>query len=160
MKKGLAISILICFLFSFFCGCTNKPPLFLPGEQEADSMFVWVCKKPFGFFSPTDDLGNKYYGDLKGYFEDKDGLTCFYMLFNPISGLTDFIKPETLGNSSEDDSFCGRGDYHENYFDLEIVRDQINFLDGEFPTLRFEKMTKDAFLEEYGEIENVSELLE
>ncbi len=123
-------------------------------------MFVWVCKKPFGFFSPTDDHGNKYYGHLKGYFEDKDGLTCFYMLFNPIDGLTDFIKPEAWDDPSEYDSFCGRGNYYENYFDLEIVRDRINFFDGELPTLRFEKMTKDAFLEEYREIENIPELLE
>ena len=42
-------------------------------------------------------------------------------------------------------------EYYESYFNLMIKHDDVNFFDGEFPTLRFEKMTKEEFRETYGE---------
>ncbi len=160
MKKKLSVLIIICFWLLLICGCTNEIPEFLPGEHGGDLNFVWVCKKPFGFFALTDDHAKQYYGHLKGYIECEEGFVCFYTAFDAIDGATDFRESKIWGDSSEYDSFWGYADYNENYFDLEIERDRINFFGGELPTLRFEKMTKEAFLEEFGEIENVSELLE
>ena len=46
--------------------------------------------------------------------------------------------------------------YSEEYFDLTIMEDYINFFNGELPTLRFEKMTKEEFKKEYGEVKNIT----
>ena len=57
-------------------------------------------------------------------------------------------------------AFGGHTEYYENYFAFEVEHDPVNFFGGELPELRFDKMTKEDFLEQYGEIENVSELLQ
>ena len=184
MKKKFLILTLICILLSFACGCGREVPEFLPGESEEDSQFVWVCKKPFGFFYPTYNYDafwevlNEYtekeamppvypsgtyeicWGLLKGYIEKEDALVCFYSEFSPCGQETSFRQEENWGDPSKYDSFWGYADYHENFFDLEIECDHINFFGGELPTLRFEKVAKEDFLEQYGKIENVSALLE
>ena len=158
MKKKFLILTLICFLFSFTCGCAHKIPQYLPGENEGDFHFVWVCKKPFGFFFLPDD-NEGYYGLLKGYIEKEGKLAYFYSAFNPNDGRTYFLEGENIDDLFYHESFTGHGYYYKNDFGVHIKDDSINFFAGEVPELRFEKMTKETFLERYGEIENVSELL-
>lgn len=187
MKKKHLILALICILLSLTCGCTTKTPEFTPGENEGDSRFVWVCKEPFGFFYTTNDYEdflealNKHNEKLekegvpdtffytptslsdvllKGYIEKEGKFVCFYSDFNPIGGSTDFWKKETWGDPSEYASFWGYADYYKNVFYLDIEDDPMNFFGGELPELQFDKMTKEDFLEKYGDIKNVSELLE
>ena len=188
MKKKLLILTLICFLLSLACGCNREIPAFLPGESEGDSQFVWVCKEPFSFFYPTDNYDdywkrvNEYNerqekeglppilyptdtyevccGLLKGYIEKEGELVCFYSDFSLCDRRTYFEEEKIWGDPSTYECFWGYADYYENYFDLEIDGDLINFFGGELPELRFDKMTKEDFLEQYGEIENVSELLQ
>ncbi len=159
MKKKLLVLTLICFLLSLVCGCNSKIPKYLPRENEGDSQFVWVCKEPFGFFYlPDDDEG--HYGFLKGYIEKEGELICFYSAFLSIDGRTYFQEEKNWDFYFDNESFSGHGYYYKNDFSVYIKDDPINFFDEELPELRFDKMTKEDFLLQYGDIKNVSELLE
>ncbi len=160
MKKKLLILTVICVLFSLVCGCAHEIPEYLPGENEGDSHFVWLCQEPFGFFSTAYDTTRCHNGLLKGYIEKEGEFVCFYSEFDRIDGRTYFQEEKNWGDPSKNDSFDSHADYYENYFELEIYCDYVNFFGGELPTLRFDKMTKQDFIEQHGDIENVSELLQ
>jgi len=96
---------------------------------------------------------------LKGCIEKESQFVCLYSAFYPCDQRTYFQEEKLWGDPSTYESFWGYADYRENYFDLEIDGDLINFFDGELPSLRFDKMPKEDFIEQYGDIENVSELL-
>ncbi len=173
MKKALSIVILICILLSLLCGCIVGTPEFLPGEHEGDENYVWVCKEPFVYFAlvnKTEDTEFylKFYTDsghgysspsFKACFEDETDYTFFYASYNPKDGATTFAVPGLLDEYSAEEYFWGRGDYYQDYFEFEIGNDFVNFFNGELPTLRFEKMTKEQFCETYGE-ERYNRMLE
>ncbi len=166
MKKKFLGLTLICILLFFISGCAPKTPKYLPGENEGDSQFVWVCEKPFAFFYLPDD-NEGCYGFLKGYIEKNSEFICFYSEWLKCDGITYFKEENSLwedkkngmGYIFDNESFTGYGDYYKNKFYLDIMDDRMNFFDGEFPELRFDKMTKEDFLERYGDIEEVSENL-
>ncbi len=160
MVKKLSVFIYICGLFILFCSCTTEVSEFLPGQQVGDEDFVWVCKKPFAYFALTEDHGQDHYGHMKGYFEKKEEKFCFYSYFDIYGGITDFTGPEFWGDSSANDDFWGYAKYYETYFEFEIECDRINFFNGELPTLRFEKMTKEEFLKVYPDIQKASDIVE
>ena len=159
MKKKLLVLTLICFLLSLACGCTHKSPKYLPGLNEGDSGFVWVCKEPFGFFYITNELEG-HYGPLKGYVWKEGEFVCFYSAYFNVDGYTYFQEEKNWDYYFDNESFSADGYYFENYFSLYIEDDPMNFFDGELPELRFDKMTKEDFLLQYGYVENISELLE
>ncbi len=173
MKKALSVVVLICILFSLLCGCTVGTPEFLPGEHEGDENYVWVCKEPFVYFALVNktedtDFYLKFYTDtgsgyaspsFKACFEDETDYTFFYANYNPINGSTTFSVPGLLDEYSAEEYFGGRGDYYQDYFEFEVRNDFVNFFNGELPTLRFEKMTKEQFFETYGE-ERYNRMLE
>jgi len=159
MKKFLLVNTLLILVLLLACGCNRGNPKYLPGENEGDSHFIWLCQEPFGFFFlPDDDEG--YYGFLKGRIEKDGELRCFYSAFNPVDGRTYFLEEEDIDELFYHESFSGHAYYSKNDFSMYIKYDPINFFDGELPTLQFDKMTKEDFLEQYGDIENLSELLE
>ena len=168
MKRKLLVLILICFLLSITCGCTRGTPKYLPGTSEGDSGFVWVCKEPFGFFYPTDEF-EWGAGLLKGHIWKEGKFVCFYSSYFNIDGntyfkeITSFQEDKnrgSIGSVFSNESFSGDGYYYKNDFSLYIEDDPMNFFDGELPKLRFDKMTKEDFLEKYGDIGNISEFLE
>ena len=69
----------------------------------------------------------------------------------PIGGTTELCEAEKFYDEDLYNTVVGYADYRKNYFDFEVEYDNINFFDGELPTLRFEKMTKEEFRETYGE---------
>ncbi len=159
MEKKLSVLMLICVLLMLFCGCTNEVPKFLPGQQGGDGKFVWVCEAPVAYFALTGDHGQNYYGHMKGYIEGEEGFSCFYTYFDIHGGITEFMESELWDDPSGYASFWGYAKYYEEYFEFETERDRINFFGGELPTLKFEKMPKEDFLEEYPDFENASELV-
>ena len=166
MKRKLVILTVICLFLSLVCGCSRAVPKYLPGENKGDSQFVWVCGEPFGFFFTTDAFEDEW-GAMKGYIEKNGEFVCFYSAFMPVGGNTAFQEGKweratylSADNNHRDYDFKGYGDYYKTDFYLEIRDDPINFFDGELPELRFDKMTKEAFLEQYGDNETISELLE
>ena len=155
MKKRLSVVVLLCFLFSLLCGCTAKTPQFLPGEQEGDENYVWVCKEPFAYFSlntPTEEIPAKF----KLYLEKNEKIHFFYGDYTLRSGALGFVREDYFNGADETAALGGTAEFYESYFDLVLVHDFINFFDGEFPTLRFEKMTKEEFKKEYGEVKNIT----
>ncbi len=168
MKKKFLILALICILLSLTCGCTRGMPKFLPGENEEDAWCVWVCKEPFGFFYSTDNFKCGA-GELKGHIFKDGKFVCFYSSYLNIDGntyfkeITSFQEDENsvhTGSTFYNESFSGRGSYYKNDFYFYVEDDPMNFFDGELPKLKFYKMTKEDFLLKYGDIKNVSELLE
>ncbi len=151
MKKKLSVVVLICIIFSLLCGCTSEIPKFYPSEHDKADNFVWVCKEPFAYFTLDIDKKVRTSPCLKGCFEKDGELPYFYLYFMCNGGSTDFCEVEKWENTTIDSSFWGYADYFEDYFDFKVEKDNINFFDGALPTLRFEKMTKEAFLKEYGE---------
>ena len=166
MKKKFLILALICLLLSLVCGCGRGISKHLPGENEEDSKFVWVCKEPFGFFYLPDDDERRYYGFLKGHIWKDGKFVCFYSAYLNMDGntyfneITSFHEDKDWGSVYRNESFSGWGSYYKNDFYLYVEDDPMNFFDGKLPLLRFYKMTKEDFLEKYGDIKNISELLE
>ena len=158
MKKFIGLT-LICVLLLSLCGCIAEQPEYLPGAKEEDVNFVWVCEKPFSYFVVDREELSNGYPCLKGYITKEGKPVCFYMCeANNVQ--TTFEEPSVWENSCGYPAFLGDTEYYEDYFEFEVERDNINFFDGELPKLRFDKMRKEDFLAKYGDIENVSELLE
>ena len=158
MKKKLISLTLICVLAFLLCGCIPERPEYLPGAKEEDINFVWVCEKPFSYFvvDKESTTGLPY---LKGYIKKEEEPLCFYM-HEENDVITTFVEQTVWESRYGYDAFWGNSNYYEDYFEFEVEHDKINFFDGELPELRFDKMRKEDFLAKYGDIENVSELLE
>ena len=180
MKKRLLGLILICVLLFLISGCFRKTPEYLPGASEGDYQFVWICEKPFAFFYPTYNyedywkVRNEYNketvrlieepiacgifeGVLKGCIEKKGEFIRLYSGFFYYDQTTYFYEEKNWGDPSKYENFSGHAYYHKNDFVLNIEYDPANFFDGELPKLRFDKMTKEDFLEKYGDIETLPE---
>ena len=142
MKKKLSVVVLVCIIFSLLCGCTTRVPSLFPGKTDGDENFVWVCKEPFAYFSLDKEKKVRSSPCLKGYFEKDGELPCLYLYFMPIGGTTELCEAEKFYDEDLYNTVVGYADYRKNYFDFEVEYDNINFFDGELPTLRFEKMTK------------------
>ena len=165
MKKKLSVVVLVCIIFSLLCGCTVGTPEFLPGEQEGDENYVWVCKEPFAYFTLVNKTEDekfylKVYNDysesyaspsFKACFENECDYTFFYASYNARDGRTTFYTPGLLDEYSAEEYFFGSGDYRKDYFDFEVEHQYVDFSDGELTTLRFDKITKEEFCETYGE---------
>ena len=150
MKKKLSVVVLICILFSLLCGCTKEVPKFLPGQHEGDKSFIWICKEPFAYFFLNDSTEKKpaAFGIC---LEKGNERHFFYGDYTVRTGTMGFIRSGFFEGFEEYMVFGGNSEYYESYFNLMIKHDDVNFFDGEFPTLRFEKMTKEEFRETYGE---------
>ncbi len=96
---------------------------------------------------------------MKGYIEKEGELSCFYSAFNLIDGRTYFLEGENIDDLFYHESFTGHAYHYKNDFSVYIKDDLINFFGGELPTLRFDKMTREDFIKQHGDIENLSELL-
>lgn len=182
MKRKFISLTLICVLLISLCGCIRERPKYLPGKNEGDSQFVWVCKKPFAFFCPTYNYEdywktrNEYNkengypieepiacgvfeGVLKGCIEKEGEFIRFYSGFFYYDQTTYFYEEKNWGNPSKNENFSGHAYYYKNYFELVIGYDPENFFDSERPELRFDKMTKEDFLKSYGDVEGISKHL-
>ncbi len=159
MKMRVAVFGLLCFFLSLFSGCISDRPEYLPGMNEEDVQFIWVCKEPFSYFVVDKEELSGGYPCLKGYITKENKFLCFYM-HEELNTISCFVEEKLWDTATRSDGFWGHTKYYGEYFEFEAEHDPINFFGGELPTLRFEKMTKEDFLEEFGEIENVSELLE
>ncbi len=151
MKKKLSVVILICFLLSLLCGCTEKKiPEFLPGQHEGDENYVWVCKEPFAcFFLIKQPETNSV--DFKVYFENEDDISSFDSTYNFRSNNMQFGQLSFGEYNDFESYFSGSAEFQQDKFEVKVKFDDINFFGGELPTLRFEKMTKEEFHEIYGE---------
>lgn len=158
MKRCIALFVISCFFLLLFCGCIPEQPEHLPGSKEEDVNFVWVCEAPFSYFVVDRVELYNGYPCLKGYMTKGNEPLCFY-LHEENNAVTTFVEQTVWESKYGYDAFWGDTVYYENYFECEVEHDRINFFDGELPKLRFDKMTKEDFLEKYGDIDGVSENL-
>ena len=149
MKKKLSVVVLICIIFSLLCGCENPNSKYMPKHYADRENYVWVCKEPFSVMFLSETYSNEDCEYFEAHFEEKDGYLLSLASFTPHGDDVFFQKPYVT--SEKDLFFFGHADYNEDYFDFTVTSDFINFFDGELPTLRFEKMTKEEFREVYGE---------
>ncbi len=149
MKKKLSVVVLICIIFSLLCGCENPNSKYMPKHCANRENYVWVCKEPFAFMFLSETYSSENYEYFEAYFEEEDGYLLSLASFTPHGVDGCFTKPDAVDEKGL--FFWGYADYYEDYFDFTVTRDFINLFDGELPTLRFEKMTKEQFRETYGE---------
>lgn len=159
MKNRISLVVVISFIVLLFSGCIRERPEHLPGMKEDDVEFVWVCENPFSYFVVDKVELSKGYPCLKGYIMKENEFSCFYM-HEELNVISCFVEEKLWDSTRSSDAVRGHTKYYEDYFEFEAEHDLINFFDGELPELRFDKMAKKDFLEQYGEIKNVSELLE
>ena len=144
---GLALILFSLFVIIIIVAFIVYPrtPEYFPGEQKGDTECIWICEEPFIYlYQKQQDL-------LEGeIFYDNEEVDIY--MYEVLKSAHPYWM-EIINQDGESKFIDSDGLFYRDYFELEVKEDETNLFDGEFPTLRFEKMTKEEFAKKYPSID-------